>query len=77
MADQTIYDPITKRRLTTFEDAQAQAFANAGLIGIMSRSPSELETLTPAAISKQIWRQALDMVEMRRQMTNMRNVFKD
>ena len=77
MADQTIYDPITKRRLTTFEDAQAQAFANAGPNGIMSRSPSELETLTPAAISKQIWRQALDMVEMRRQMTNMRNVFKD
>jgi hypothetical protein len=77
MPEMTIYDPVTKRRLTPFEDTLAQSFANAALVGIMSRSPSELETLTPEAITKQIWRQALDMVEMRRKLTNMNNVFRD
>lgn len=77
MAEQTIYDPITKRRLTPLEDAQAQAFANAGLIGIMSRSPSELENLTPEAISKIVMKQALSLLEVRRQLTNMKNPLKD
>ena len=76
MALDTIYDPIAKRRLTPQEDAMAHLFAQAALTGIMSRSPSELETLTPEAITKTIWRQALEMVEARRKLTNMNNVFK-
>jgi len=77
MAEQTIYDPNTKRRLTPQEEALACMFAQAALTGIMSRSPSELEMLTTEAITKQIWKQALSMVEARRKLGMMYNVLKD
>lgn len=76
MAENTIYDPVTKRRLTPQEQAQADAFANAALIGIMSRSTNDLQTLTAADISKTVWRQALDLVESRRRLAQMQDVFR-
>jgi len=76
MAD-TIYDPIAKRRLSPQEDALVQMYITAALQGIMSRSPSELETLTPETISKLVTKQALSLLEIRRQLINMKNVLKD
>lgn len=77
MAESTIYDPFTKRRLTLQEEAIVHTYVSAALQGVMSRSPSELETLTPEAISKLVMKQALSLLEVRRQLTNMRNPFKD
>lgn len=76
MAENTIYDPVIKRRLTPQEQAQADAFANAALIGIMSRSTNDLQTLTAADISKTVWRQALDLVDSRRRLGLMQDVFR-
>ncbi|MGF6652907.1 hypothetical protein OKW34_003496 [Paraburkholderia youngii] len=72
----TIYDPVTKRRLTPQEQAAAGSFANAALVGVMSRSTSDLQTFTPKAITAMVPRQALDLVEARRRLTLMQDVFR-
>jgi hypothetical protein len=76
MAD-TIYDPIAKRRLTPQEEAIVHMYITAALQGIMSRSPTELELLTPEQISKIVMKQALSLLNLRKDLTNMKNVLKD